>query len=352
MARLVVIAPGRGSYNRTELSYLKRFADHPRAAARAELAAQADGFRAKLGRSTISELDGATSYSPRTHLPGENASALIYTCAAADLAMIDPSHQIAATLGNSMGWYIALHAGGALSFEQGFKLIETMGYFQKGNVLGGQVIYPVVDETWQADADREAAVMAAIEEVCALGEDHWVGLSIRLGGLLVLAGTDLGVKALLGALPKVKMGPNEYPFQLARHSAFHTHIMRDTSSRALYQLNGLTWGQPKIPTIDGRGYIWRPQRTDFGDLQDYTLGHQVVEPYDFSASLRVALREYNPDHLVLLGPGETMGGAIAQVIIAEGWRGIDSKSAFIAAQKDKAPPLISMNRKEQAQLII
>jgi len=352
MARLVLVAPGRGSYNRTELQYLGRFADHPRAPARAGLTEAADVIRARLGRPTITELDTASSYSPRVHLPGENASSLIFTCAAADMALLDPRHEITCVCGNSMGWYIALYAGGALDFTHAFTLIETMGHFQRDNIIGGQIIYPLVDDDWRMVAEREAAVEAVMAEVRARGSDHWVGLSIRLGGFLVLAGTDAGIRSLSAALPKVKLGANEYPFQLARHSAFHTHLMAETSRRALYQLHNLVWTNPTVPMIDGRGHVWRPHRTVSGALRDYTLIDQVTEPYDFTTSLRVAIREHNPDHLVLLGPGETLGGAIAHVIISEGWRGIHSRDAFVKAQKSAHPPLIAMNRPDQAAHVI
>ena len=352
MARLVVIAPGRGSYNRGELSYLSRFKEHPNHAQRQALLARADRLRAEAGRVSISELDGAEHYSSARHLPGENASALIFTCSAADYALLAERHRVVGVLGNSMGWYSTLYTGGALDFDDAFRVVDTMGSYQKGNIQGGQLIYPVVDENWQPSPEREAAVARALEEVNALGADHWVGLSIRLGGNLVLAGTDAGVKAMLGMLPKVKIGANEYPFQLARHSAFHTPIMEGASQRGKQELADIRWRQPKVPMIDGRGHLWRPFQTVEASLADYTFGHQVVAPYDFSTSIRVALRELNPDHLVLLGPGESLGGAIAQVMIAERWRGIQSRADFVAAQKSDAPPLISMNRPEQAELAI
>lgn len=352
MARLVVIAPGRGSYNRTELNYLQRFDDHPRFNQRQELLAKADDLRAQQGRPTISELDGADQYRSSLHLPGENASALILTAAAADFALIDPAHEVCAVLGNSMGWYITLYTGGALSFEDAFHVVDTMGWYQKGNVQGGQLIYPVVDEQWRPDPEREATAFAAAERVAAQGEDHWVGLSIRLGGQLVFAGTDKGIRALLAELPKHKLGSYEYPFQLARHSAFHTHLMRAASDHGLAEAGQVNWRQPNTTMIDGNGRQWKPHRTPANALRDYTFIDQVIRPYDFTASVRVALREYNPDALVLLGPGETLGGAIAQVMIAEGWRGMRQRADFIAAQKSDHPPLISMNRPEQAAHIL
>lgn len=352
MARLVVIAPGRGSYNRTELGYLNRFSDHPRFTKRQELREIADAQRARFKRPTVSEFDNASSYRPSLHLPGENASALIFTCSAADYAMIDPAHKISAVLGNSMGWYTTLYLGGALNFERAFRVMDTMGYYQKENLVGAQAIFPLVDENWRASDELKEKAAKALAEVNAKGDDFWVGPSIHLGGLAVYAGTEKGIKALLETLPKVKMGANEYPFQLPRHGAFHTDLMQDASSHGQYKLHDMHYDQPKIPMIDGRGWTWRAHQTGHQELVDYTLVHQVLKPYDFTASVRVALREHNPDHLVLLGPGESMGGAIAQVIISEGWKGIASKADFIAAQKSDKPPLISMNRPEQAALVI
>ncbi len=351
MARLVVVAPGRGTYNRKELNYLSRFEDHPRAAERQQLVARADALRAAQNQPTSSEMDRAEAYSPRIHLPGENASALIYTCSAADFLMISPEHEICAVLGNSMGWYTTLFTGGAVTFEEGFRLVETMAQFQRNNIQGGQIIYPLVDSNWQRD---EAAIAAVESQLSQRAEDPegWCGISIHLGGFVVLAGTDQGVSSLLKELPKIRLGVTDYPFQLPRHAAFHTHLMQDASNHGLYHLSDLQTHQPKRLMIDGRGYSWRPQQSTLKDLQDYTLVHQVKEAYDLTTAVRVALREHNPDHLVLLGPGETLGGALSQVMVAEGWRGMKAKKAFKAAQRSEAPPLIAMNRPEQALHVI
>ena len=351
MARLVVIAPGRGTYNRKELGYLSRFADHPRYAERRELLARADAVRAAANQPTISELDGAEAYSPRLHLPGEHASSLIFTCSAADFHMISPEHEICAVLGNSMGWYTTLYTGGALSFEETLRVVETMAQYQRNNIQGGQVIYPLVDANWQRDEAAVAAVDQLVAKLAA-DEETWCGPSIHLGGFVVLAGTSRGVAGLLEGLPKLRLGVTDYPFQLPRHAAFHTHLMGEASNHGLYHLSDLRTAQPRHPMIDGRGHIWRPYQTDPRTLHDYTLVHQVVAPYDFTTSVRVALREYNPDHVVLLGPGETLGGAISQIMVAEGWRGIQVKKDFKNAQKGERPPLIAMNRPDQAAWVI
>lgn len=352
MARLVVIAPGRGTYNRGEMGYLERFRDHPRFDLRRDIVARADDLRASYQRISASEMDGAESFRSSLHLPGENASALIFTCTAADHALLNPEHEVVAVLGNSMGWYSTLFTGGALAFEQAFRVVETMGWHQKDNIRGGQLIYPVVDSEWRRDIEAESRALEVLDQVKAMGEEFDASVSIRLGGFLVLAGTDRAVKLLLEKLPKVKLGANEYPFQLARHAAFHTPLMAEASNHGLYRLSSLPWAGPKIPMIDGTGAIWRAHQSSPADLRDYTLIHQVLETFDFTAALRVAIREYNPDHLVLLGPGETLGGAIAHVIIDEGWRGIHDKRGFSTAQTSDHPPLIAMNRPDQAALVI
>jgi [acyl-carrier-protein] S-malonyltransferase len=90
--------------------------------------------------------------------------------------------------------------------------------------------------------------------------------------------------------------------------------------------------------IDGRGAIWRPGAVNPIDLWSYTLGHQVVKPYDFTAAIRVAARELMPDVFIVLGPGNTLGGAVAQSLIACNWRGMHDKDSF----KTQADRLLSL----------
>ncbi|HSH50196.1 MAG TPA: hypothetical protein VK982_00575 [Bacteroidales bacterium] len=77
----------------------------------------------------------------------------------------------------------------------------------------------------------------------------------------------------------------------------------------------------------------------------------MVTPYDFNAALKVSVREFAPDRIVIPGPGATLGGAVAQVLIQLGWWGLDSKAAIKAMQQDD-PRLISMGIEEQRQWLI
>lgn len=348
--RVVVLCPGRGSYTAGQLGSLAGLEEDPRGAPLREWLERVDAQRREDGMPTIRELDGAEKFSSRL-LQADNAAPLIFAVTARDLSRLDPERvEIVAVGGNSMGWYSALYAGGALTLPDAGRLIATMALATGGGEggAGGQVIYPAMDEEWRVDALRAMAVGLALSRAEAAG--HWVGSSIDFGRYHVLWADDEGVRFLMRELPPLRLGRQEYPLQLFGNAAFHSPLMQGASEIGLAELAGLGWGPPAVAMIDGRGAQWRPLTTDPEDLIEYTLGTQVVETFDFTATVRVALREYAPDRIVLLGPGESLGSAVAQVLISEGWHGIDSRSAFLAAQQED-PFVISMARPEQASLV-
>src|SRR4051812_17128266 len=136
--RAVVICPGRGTYTKETLGYLRQFGRHAK-----DFIADIDQRRANLGEPTISELDNTETFKPAVHTKGEHASLLIYACSYADFTAINrEKYDIVAITGNSMGWYLALAYGGSLDWAGGFDVINTMGGMMKAEIIGGQVIYP------------------------------------------------------------------------------------------------------------------------------------------------------------------------------------------------------------------
>lgn len=335
MKTAVVICPGRGTYTKSELGYLKRhFGD------RALLGAF-DRTREELGQETLSALDGAASYSVARHTRGDNASALIYAATLGDFRAIDGVEVVAVT-GNSMGWYSTLACGGALTAEAGFEVVNTMGTLMQEALIGGQLIYPFVGEDWRPDPARKAELMALIADIAARA-DHVLTLSIDLGGMLVLAGNEAGLEAFESAVPPVQ---GRFPMRLANHAAFHSQLQAPVAERGRARLSPELFGQPRLPMIDGRGTVWWPGATDTHALWDYTLGHQVTETYDFTHAIRIAAREFAPDLFIVTGPGTTLGGAVAQSLILVDWRSMGSKQDFQTRQQE-GPVLISMGMEDQ-----
>jgi [acyl-carrier-protein] S-malonyltransferase len=331
LIRAVVVCPGRGSYGRAQLGGLP--AGHP-------IVAALDQFRRGLGRKTISELDRAPAYTPQLHVAGEHASLLTFACTAVDLAAIDPERtEIVGVTGNSMGFYTALYASGALELAEAARLVETLGHYQTDHVIGHQLIYPTVDADWRSDP----ALLAAADEATRF---PGVFTSIRLGGAIVFGADAAGVEHLRRVLPGFERGGVSYPLQLPLHSAFHTPLLAETGERARTDLADLSIDSPRITLIGGDAVVYRPW-ADPRALWSYTLGSQIVEPFDFARAISIALGELAPDAFILPGPGDNLGGAIAQILIAQRWRGLRDRKDFLAAQSSDRPLVLSMARPEQ-----
>ncbi|WP_170601517.1 ACP S-malonyltransferase [Ruegeria arenilitoris] len=338
----VVICPGRGTYNKPELGYLHRHHSN-----RMELFREFDAIRAETGQEAVTALDGAQRFSVSKYSRGDMASPLIYAAALADAQALSEDIEVVAVTGNSMGWYIALAAAGALSPENGFRVVNTMGTLMQTHLIGGQLVYPFTGDDWRDDPARKAELLAEVARINALPE-HDLALSIDLGGMLVLAGNEAGLKAFEAAQPVVL---ERFPMRLANHAAFHTRLQAPVAQEGRRQLPATLFTQPDLPMIDGRGKIWWPGATDTGALWDYTLGHQVTEPYDFTRAVQTAAREFAPDLFIVAGPGATLGGAVAQSLVLANWRGMSDKDSFQALQAQD-PFLIALGREDQRPLAI
>ncbi len=335
--RALVICPGRGTYNAAELGYLKTH--H---AARQDIIAQVDAVRSAMGQVTVSQLDGADKYTPSVHMTGDNASALIYACAMADFAAIDREQfDIVAVTGNSMGWYLALACAGIVDLAGGMRLVNNMGGIMHQHGTGGQVVWSICDENWNIQESKLLFINNLLTESANISEIN-IYISIRLGGMIVFAADEAGLKWLMERLPK----DERFPIRLMHHAAFHSPLLNSIVPIARASNPVSDFGVGEIPAIDGQGRIWSPRAFNRAAIYDYTLGAQLTDSYDFSRAVQVAAAEFAPDTIIVLGPGTTLGAPIVQGLIASGWRGLSSKADFQARQQDE-PILISMGMADQ-----
>ena len=337
--RAVLVCPGRGTYNKPELGYLGRH--H----VGAPLLDTFDDLRRTAGQTPITELDSAERFVTATHTPGDAASPLIYACSYLDRMALADDIEIVAITGNSMGWYTALAAAGALDAEGGFQIVNTMGRLMQEASIGGQLVYPCAGTDWRPDARRRAALLETVRQIDS--QDAVLRLSIDLGGMLVLAGDTAGLAEFEASVPRID---DRFPMRLPHHAAFHTGLQAPVAEAGRAALPAALFTQPALPMIDGRGAIWWPHATDTALLHDYTLGAQVTETYDFARAIRVAAQEFAPDLFIVTGPGTTLGGAVAQSLISCGWQGLDSKGAFRERQEE-SPLLVSMGHEDQRNIV-
>ena len=335
--KILVICPGRGTYNATELGYLKRYHG-----AQPDMMARLDAYRASQGQPTITELDGAEKYSAATHMPGDNASLLIYACALADFAAIDRDRfDIVAVTGNSMGWYLTLSCAGIVDFDAGARLVNNMGRLMHEKGQGGQIVWSMADADWRIDPIKVAIVDAIVQEAAGKS-DITVHISIRLGAMVVFAADDAGLRWLMERLPK----DDRFPMKLNYHAAFHSPLLDHIVPEAK-ALNALSdFGAGTISAVDGQGRIWSPKAFGPAKIYDYTLNAQINSTYHFTRAVQTAAVEFAPDRIAILGPGTTVGAPVAQALIACGWRGLSGKADFQARQSEN-PLLISMGMADQ-----
>jgi [acyl-carrier-protein] S-malonyltransferase len=340
--KALVICPGRGTYNAAELGYLARHHgyDDP-------MIAWLDAMRRDANQPLISAMDAAEKFTPSLHMPGDNASLLIYACALADFAAIDRDrYDIVAVTGNSMGWYLALACADVLSFDAGARLVNNMGGIMHAHGRGGQIVWPITDAEWRVDSDRVAMADSILAEASAR-TDLEVHVSIALGGMLVFAADDAGLKWLMEKLPK----DDRFPMRLNYHAAFHSPILDHILplANAANPIGDFESGT--IPLVDGMGRIWTDHAFNPADIYAYTLGEQLNRTYDFNKAARVAATEFAPDVIIVLGPGTTLGAPTAQALIANNWRGLDSKSDFVQRQAT-APVILSMGIQAQRDHVV
>tara|TARA_Y100001934_G_scaffold282773_1_gene398258 strand:+ start:746 stop:1768 length:1023 start_codon:yes stop_codon:yes gene_type:complete len=332
--RIIVICPGRGSYTRDTINYLQQNGNVAK-----KHINWMDSQRKKKGRPSLIELD-SQDFRSKTHMIGENASALIYACSLADFMNIDTNKfEVVSILGNSMGWYTSLVLSGAIKLDDGFHLIDTMGSMMRNKIIGAQLIYPIFNESWQIDQKIYEMVLSKIRQAGAY-------ISIRLGGYIVVGGKKEALRVLSNKLP-IK---EKYPLIIPYHGAFHTPLLESISKSIIEIIDPSIFDRPSIPLIDGRGKIWSPYSTNPSVLMDYTFGHQVLKTFDFTSSVTVALKEFCPDLVVLLGPGNSLGGVVGQILIENHWIGLKSKTDFSNLQGTD-PFMLSLGIPEQREML-
>lgn len=334
MTRAAVAFPGRGSYGPGSLGSLP--ADH-------RWVREADDLRRQAGLPSLAEIDAAPRFTPALHLRAAHAWPLTFVVGLLDAERIADDHEVVVVVASSTGWYTALAAAGALPFADAFRLVQEMALAAEEPLpeadAPAELVYPLTDDAWAPDPDRSAAVDRAL-----LAAGTGASRAVELGSFTVIAGRASGVDLVGSTLPPVTVAGRTYPLRLATADAWHTPLRSAAAASAAGRLGDLRWDRPNVTLVDGRGARFTPWSTDPAVLAEHSLVSLAEAPYDFARAFRVALREYAPEIILLPGPGATLGTACAQLIVAEGYRGIRSRAEFEDIQAGPSPILLSVRR--------
>ena len=72
---------------------------------------------------------------------------------------------------------------------------------------------------------------------------------------------------------------------------------------------------------------------------------------DFTTAVRTALRHCGADVVIALGPGNSLGGPLARILVSEGWGGIQDRAALDTRQQSD-PLLLSFGVTLQRRALV
>lgn len=213
------------------------------------------------------------------------------------------AHGVAAmtVMGHSVGEYAALVAAGALSWQDGLRLVSRRGELM---ALASQ----------QAPGGMTAVLGLAIEIIEQLcqpdpgsQEPRAYVANINAADQVVLAGDLTRLREI--AASALEQGAREV-IQLRVSAPFHCPLMSSALPGLVSALADIDIRQPSLPVISSvsGGLVSEPEaiRT--------LLGRQLVEPVRWTASLAELLTVAPPDLMIEVGPGRALTGLARRVL--------------------------------------
>ena len=198
-----------------------------------------------------------------------------------------------ATAGLSLGEFTALTAAGAMSFEDGLKVVRQRGQFMQ--------------EACDATEGGMAAVIgldeATTREVCTSADVELANLNCP--GQLVISGDSAGIEKAC-ELAKEKGAKRALPLTVA--GAYHSRLMESASTELESALREVELNLPMVPVISN--VTAKPHATADGILQ--RLVEQVTSSVLWETSIRY-LVEQGFTRFIELGPGNALTGFMRRI---------------------------------------
>jgi [acyl-carrier-protein] S-malonyltransferase len=203
-----------------------------------------------------------------------------------------------ATAGLSLGEYTALTFAGALSFEDGLRVVH----------LRGRAMQNAAVATPSAMASVVGPDVAAVEELCAKAREKSNSV-VQIANLLcpsntVISGTHSGIDT-------AEAIGTEMGFRLIRLAvagAFHTELMKPADAELGQALNTVKLNSPRIPVWSN---VDAQPHTDPSEIKDL-LVRQVISPVRMEESLR-GLLAFGVEQFYELGPGKVLAGLLKRI---------------------------------------
>lgn len=209
--------------------------------------------------------------------------------------------------GHSLGEYSALVAAGALSFEEGLRLVRLRG------------------ELMQQAGERKKGTMAAVigldpatvEAICSEAASAGIvqPANFNSPGQIVLSGSVPGVKA---AMDLAKQRGAKMVKELVVSGAFHSPLMESASEGLHEALQTTHFHDAKIPVYAN---VTAEPVTNADDIRGL-LYRQLTSPVRWEQSV-TALHRDGATHFIEIGPGKVLQGLVKRIAASATTTGYD-----------------------------
>lgn len=197
--------------------------------------------------------------------------------------------------GHSLGEFSALTAAGALSFEDGLKLVAARA--------------AAMQKACEAKPSTMAAVIALpdekVEEVCEGIDGVVVCANYNCPGQLVISGE---VEAVQAACDQLKAAGAKRALMLKVGGAFHSPMMEPARAELAEAIEKTEVKAPKVPVyqnVDGKPH------TDPAEIKA-NLVAQLTSPVRWTQSVNAMIAD-GATEFIEVGPGKVLQGLVAKI---------------------------------------
>ena len=197
--------------------------------------------------------------------------------------------------GHSLGEFSALVAAGALSFEEGLKLVSKRAM--------------AMQKACEARPSTMAAVLALpdekVEALCAEVDDVVAPANYNCPGQVVISGTIEGIDA---ACEKMLAAGAKRALKLKVGGAFHSPLMQPAQEELAEAIAAAEFSTPRCPiyqNVDGKPH------TDPAEIKE-NLIKQLTAPVRWTYDVQAMIAD-GADEFVELGPGSVLQGLVKKI---------------------------------------
>lgn len=197
--------------------------------------------------------------------------------------------------GHSLGEFSALVAAGALSFEEGLRLVSKRAH--------------AMQRACELNPSTMAAVLALpdekVEALCAEVDDVVAPANYNCPGQVVISGTNAGIDA---ACAKMLEAGAKRALKLKVGGAFHSPLMAPAQEELEQAIRDAEFSEPLCPVyqnVDGKPH------TDPEEIKQ-NLIKQLTAPVRWTQDVEAMIAD-GADDFTELGPGNVLQGLVKKI---------------------------------------